>query len=339
MKRVLLLILLVMLVAWFVSVREEVPIRRQPETQPVDVTSRSISRSHREAQRAAIEAHRQAQEAARQAREEARHAIAQAHHDVRAALDEAAQDVRRSLQEVGDELRETVEDIPVPIVSGTRVDQAVPNPPALPQLPARPLAEAPVAPPALPAPPAPPGFPGLVKKHGPAKVHRVPQPPPPPAASPQPRETRDVTGLVSATEQRAREEARKELDRQVTDWLESQGVPRSWRPSSGQVDGMIVESKMEPVVKDYGTLYVAHLRVDVSPERRTGFVQAYQRQLVHRRLVLLGGGLAFLLTCLGALSGYIRADEATKGYYTNRLRLLAAAGVGAVGATIYHMIT
>jgi hypothetical protein len=41
---------------------------------------------------------------------------------------------------------------------------------------------------------------------------------------------------------------------------------------------------------------------------------------------------------LGALSSYIRADEATRGYYTNRLRMLAAAGVGAAGVIIYQMM-
>ena len=46
---------------------------------------------------------------------------------------------------------------------------------------------------------------------------------------------------------------------------------------------------------------------------------------------------AFVLICLAAVSGYIRTDEATKGYYTNRLRMLAAAGVGAAGVVIYQM--
>jgi hypothetical protein len=45
------------------------------------------------------------------------------------------------------------------------------------------------------------------------------------------------------------------------------------------------------------------------------------------------------LMCLASVSGYIRADEATKGYYTNRLRMLAAAGVGAGGVLIYQMVT
>jgi hypothetical protein len=58
-------------------------------------------------------------------------------------------------------------------------------------------------------------------------------------------------------------------------------------------------------------------------------VEAYDRELVRHRLATLGGTLAFVLICLAAISGYIRADEATKGYYTNRLRMLAAAGVGA----------
>jgi hypothetical protein len=54
--------------------------------------------------------------------------------------------------------------------------------------------------------------------------------------------------------------------------------------------------------------------------------------------VTLGATLVFILICLAAVSGYIRADEATKGYYTNRLRMLAAAGVGASGVIIYHMV-
>ena len=101
---------------------------------------------------------------------------------------------------------------------------------------------------------------------------------------------------------------------------------------------MILETRVRPIVKDYGTVYEAELRVDVSPERKARLVAVYQRQLVHQRLVLLGGTLAFFLTCLAAVSGYIRADEATKGYYTNRLRLLAAAGVGASGVLIYQMV-
>ena len=124
----------------------------------------------------------------------------------------------------------------------------------------------------------------------------------------------------------------------MTDWLEPAGVPQSWKAPARQIDAMILETTVEPVVKDYGKLYVAELRVDVSPERRNSFSESYKSQLVHRRMMLLGGILGFISICLGAISGYIRTDEATKGYYTNRLRLLAAAGVGAAGVVIYQML-
>ena len=61
--------------------------------------------------------------------------------------------------------------------------------------------------------------------------------------------------------------------------------------------------------------------------------------MVPRRLAVLGGVLGFVLACLAALAGYIRADEATKGYYTHWLRLVAAAGVGASGVVIYRLLT
>jgi hypothetical protein len=86
-------------------------------------------------------------------------------------------------------------------------------------------------------------------------------------------------------------------------------------------------------------MYVTHLKLDESPQSRARFIEVYNHELVGRRLVNLGGSLAFILICLGAVSGYIRADEATKGYYTNRLRMLAAAGVGAGGVLIYQMVT
>ena len=288
MKRPLLFVLLVMMLAWFATTRYD----------RVRVQRRAADRAHRDALRVAQEARAKACE----------------------------------------EVRVTVDGIPVPILPGTRVVEALPQPPAPPTLPERPLADAPVQ----PGPPAhPPGFPGLLEHP------QAPPPPPLPPARPRqqppipisPKETRLLTGLISATEERAKEEARKQLEKEVTDWLEPSGVPRSWKPSPRQIDAMIIETIVEPVVKDYGTLYVAKLRLDVSPEQRAIFTESYKRQLVHRRMVLLGGALGFVLICLGAISGYIRADEVTKGYYTNRLRLLAAGGVGAAGVVIYQMLT
>jgi len=259
-------------------------------------------------------------------------------------MHEVNQDLYSALQEVAAEVRVAADGIPVSILPGTRVSEAQPEPPASPALPERPLADTPVQPallPGLPPHPDAPGFPGLVER--PQASPLPPLPPTPlrqqPPFSVGPKETRLLTGLISATEQRAKEEAHKQLEKEVTDWLELSGVPRSWKPSTQQIDAMIVETTVEPVIKDYGTLFVAKLRLDASPERRAIFTESYKRQLVHRRMVLLGGTLGFVLVCLGAISGYIRTDEVTKGYYTKRLRLLAAGGVGAAGVLIYQMLT
>ena len=106
------------------------------------------------------DAHRVAVEAKR----DAHRVVTQARVEVRQALDEAAHDVREALDEAAQEIREAVDGIPVPIVPGTRVTEAVAQPPA-PAAPAAPaLAEAPA--PQPPVPPAAPGFPGLVKHPG-----------------------------------------------------------------------------------------------------------------------------------------------------------------------------
>jgi hypothetical protein len=144
----------------------------------------------------------------------------------------------------------------------------------------------------------------------------------------------------SASEERAVAEARQKLRAVVAKWLVPD-VPSNWTPPERLVEALVLATDIEPIGKEYGEngfVYVANLSVDFSPTSRAAFVAAYTREVVKERIVTLGGGLAFALICLGALSSYIRADEATRGYYTNRLRMLAAAGVGAAGVIIYQMM-
>lgn len=153
-----------------------------------------------------------------------------------------------------------------------------------------------------------------------------------------PSDARKIVGRLSATEPRAVADARVQLDRAAVDWL-GPDVPRSWKAPAKLVDAMVLDTEIRPVVKDYGTLYEATLQADFSAQRREKIARVYERELVAGRLARLGGALGFVLVCLGVLAGYIQADEATKGYYTNRLRLVAAAGVGAAGMAIYRILT
>jgi hypothetical protein len=125
---------------------------------------------------------------------------------------------------------------------------------------------------------------------------------------------------------------------ELANWLDPE-VPRSWAPPAAMLDAMVVGApQVKSIEKPYGEVFEATLTVDTSPQRRAALIDVYTRKLVEQRLISLGATLAFILICLAALSGYIRADEATKGYYTNRLRMLAAAGVGASGVILYHMM-
>jgi hypothetical protein len=207
--------------------------------------------------------------------------------------------------------RVSAEDLPVPVVPGSRVTEvrfAPPEPPAPPKPSRRPQS---------PRPP------------------RRPQPPKAPATAAK-AATREIEGRLSATKDRARDDARAQLERELTTQLAPQ-VPRDWKIPGRLVESMITQVTITPVVRDYGTVYKATLLVDDSPRKRAAIVAAYRHEQVVKRLVMLGAVLAFVLSCLAAISGYIKADEATKGYYTTKLRLAAAAGVGAAGVLIYQM--
>ena len=146
-----------------------------------------------------------------------------------------------------------------------------------------------------------------------------------------------VTGRLSATDERAVADARAKLERVLSERLAPE-VPRDWKVPPGMIDEMIREVVVVPRERDYGTVYEATLKADLSPARLARIVDVYHREEVVKRLLMLGAVLAFVLVCLAAVSGYIKADEATKGYYTNRLRLAAAAGVGAAGVVLYRWL-
>jgi hypothetical protein len=320
MKRYFLLIVLVMMVSW-IAASHRSPFRR-PAGPPAnwaglrddhdgDAGHRIVAETRRKTQHALAEA----RDEFRQALDEARDDLRQAFADARDDLHEAFGDVRVALVSDDDSSRalppvpacpsaasEVAEGLPVPIVPGTRVTEAEARPPA---------AVAPVAPVSAIA-----VVPGVSTQSS----------------------RWIVNGRLSATKERAVADARRQLRDNVASWLDPE-VPRSWAPPVRMLDAMVVQGpQLKTIQKSYGELFEAALTVDASSERRTALVEVYNRQLVERRLATLGATLVFILICLAAVSGYIRADEATKGYYTNRLRMLAAAGVGASGVIIYHMV-
>jgi hypothetical protein len=323
MKRYFLLIVLVMMVSW-IAASHQSPFRRSAGTPGHWAAYRNVHEGD-PGRRIAAETRRKPRRALAEARDEFRQALDEAGNEFRQAFAEARDDLHEALDEVRGTLvsdddssrplppvpaassiaSEVAEGLPVPIVPGTRVTEAEAMPPIAPAAPAAPRVSAIT----------------VVK----------------PAVSISSSQW-TLHGRLSATKERAVADARRQLREEVTSWLNHE-VPRSWNPPVRMLDAMILdEPQLKPVQKSYGELFEATLTVDARSQRRTALIEVYNRQLVERRLATLGATLVFVLICLAAVSGYIRADEATKGYYTNRLRMLAAAGVGASGVIIYHMV-
>jgi len=148
---------------------------------------------------------------------------------------------------------------------------------------------------------------------------------------------------------RAQRDAWERLEQAVVDWL-SPHVPSDWRPDPERLDALILERRVEPRPLDAKRLgldpaldfpehlYVAALTADLSPEHRSELLADYRRDLGNQRLRQLGAVGGFFLTVLAILAAYIRADEATKGYFTNRLRLAALTAAGAAGYGLYRFL-
>jgi len=150
-----------------------------------------------------------------------------------------------------------------------------------------------------------------------------------------------VRGYPMSTPERAIEDGRARLLAAVQARLAARGVPRNWVPPAALLDTMIRTDRVEVDERDYGTVYIQTLhlvRLDGSGSNEETLIEAYERELAGHRLLVLAEILAFVLVCLAAVSGYVRADEATKGYYTAHLRVATVACVGAAGTVLYHVL-
>ncbi|MEX2176995.1 MAG: hypothetical protein WD872_21715 [Pirellulaceae bacterium] len=86
----------------------------------------------------------------------------------------------------------------------------------------------------------------------------------------------------------------------------------------------------ETLEHSWGSTYQSHALLECGPELRDELDSRWAKVRATSRLTQLGlfSGAALLL--LGSVCGYFRLDNATRGYYTGRLQLLAAAAILAV---------
>jgi hypothetical protein len=96
-----------------------------------------------------------------------------------------------------------------------------------------------------------------------------------------------------------------------------------------------VETYEERPEFSVGPMYQAHALLEFNEAFRTKAERDWKEALTLSRLLKTGLGAAAMLVLLSVVLGYFKADTATRGYYTRRLRFGAATVILALAAAVY----
>jgi hypothetical protein len=145
------------------------------------------------------------------------------------------------------------------------------------------------------------------------------------------------------TAEKADEQALEKARVVVCDYLRDQDPPVHWRPDARWVDDNLVKSRTPAEQKDFqeaglGKAWERTLQVEVGAKQYREILEHDRQVSMEQRQLLLARILAGVVALLVAAVGYLRLDEATKGYYTLWLRLGALALVGAVAALLFVVV-
>jgi hypothetical protein len=139
----------------------------------------------------------------------------------------------------------------------------------------------------------------------------------------------------------ADEMADKRALKEIQSYLEQQSPPIRWQPTlewvKDQQPPLLTHRTVEEGTLPTSGLHVHWVSYDVqlTPQAFRKILENDRQLTMQDRQFLLGKILAGLVAVFTAFAGYYRLEEATKGYYTNWLRLGAVGLVAAVGAAIY----
>jgi hypothetical protein len=126
-----------------------------------------------------------------------------------------------------------------------------------------------------------------------------------------------------------------EASRTIADYLQKHHPALAWAPPESYLrQHGIVRPVGEPQSKDLnlaGPTKEVQLRVTITPELLEDALVMSRQQRMEDRQALLARILAGLAAVLLVVGGYLRLEDATRGYYNRALRL-AAAGLLAIVA-------
>jgi hypothetical protein len=129
----------------------------------------------------------------------------------------------------------------------------------------------------------------------------------------------------------------------IAAYLESEYGEANYTPAASYLcDAQILpppqDIKPEQIPADeFGRTYKAEVKVEVTKEQVKEMRAQARQQRVTQRQHWLALGLAGFVSLLLVAVGYLRLEEATKGYYTGLLRLSALGVLALIGFFIWQM--
>ena len=140
------------------------------------------------------------------------------------------------------------------------------------------------------------------------------------------------------TREDAEENALKRAREKILKYLAASRQPLQWAPTLDYIKKHMVKESEPVPSQDFGDgvgeLQGMRLIIEVSPKDWQYILREDRRVRSEFRMLVAGKMLAGLVAFLGAVAGYLRLEEMTKGYYTAWLRLAAIVFITAVGAGI-----
>lgn len=148
--------------------------------------------------------------------------------------------------------------------------------------------------------------------------------------------------LVSLSSQRfaTMQEAEQQLTAQAVSYVkqfyhDEYPLAGDWTVPVSLIERSAVRKLVgEALNKDFGngiqgTMYRAHLQLELTPATRQALHESWHGQIVTHRLTVLGSMLGLVTMMLATSAGYFRLDDLTGGLYRRRLKFAAASLIAA----------
>jgi hypothetical protein len=132
--------------------------------------------------------------------------------------------------------------------------------------------------------------------------------------------------------------ALKDAQAKIASWATAEDPSLQWKPSLALVQRLVKKlerSEDDVNVEKVGLMRQVSLEVEVTQNDVNNIQREAREFRSTDRMILLSKILAGLVAFFAAIAAYFRLEDATKGYYTNWLRLGALGFVAAVGVALF----